>query len=82
MVYHVLQYNWNMQYVDDPEIKGDCEIIPRGAVTLANREQLNVRRVEFLQITGSQLAQLKVRKDKQWTLARRAVLLPLRQGSP
>lgn len=47
------QYNWNMQFVDDPAIKGDCEIIPRGAVQLANREQLNVRRVEFLQATAN-----------------------------
>ena len=47
------QYNWNMQYIDDPSIKGDCEIIARGAVTLANREQLNVRRVEFLQATAN-----------------------------
>lgn len=47
------QYNWNMQYVDDESVKGDCEIIPRGAVTLANREQLNVRRVEFLQATAN-----------------------------
>jgi hypothetical protein len=47
------QYNWNMQYVDDAKLKGDCEIIPRGAVTLANREQLNVRRVEFLQATAN-----------------------------
>jgi len=47
------QYNWNMQYIDDPSIKGDCEVVPRGAVTLANREQLNVRRVEFLQATAN-----------------------------
>jgi len=47
------QYNWNMQYVDRADIKGDCEIIPRGAVTLANRDQLNVRRVEFLQATAN-----------------------------
>ena len=47
------QYNWNMQYVDRPAIKGDCEIVPRGAVTLANRDQLNVRRVEFLQATAN-----------------------------
>lgn len=47
------QYNWNMRYVDDDSIKGDCEIVPRGAVTLANREQLNVRRVEFLQATAN-----------------------------
>lgn len=47
------QYIWNMQYIDDESIKGDCEVIPRGAVTLANREQLNVRRVEFLQATAN-----------------------------
>jgi len=47
------QFNWNMQYVDREDIKGDCEIIPRGAVTLANRDQLNVRRVEFLQATAN-----------------------------
>jgi hypothetical protein len=47
------QYIWNMQYIDDESIKGDCEIVPRGAVTLANREQLNVRRVEFLQATAN-----------------------------
>jgi hypothetical protein len=47
------QFNWNMQYVDRADIKGDCEIIPRGAVTLANRDQLNVRRVEFLQATAN-----------------------------
>lgn len=49
----VSQYNWNMQYIDDESIKGDCECIPRGAITLANREQLNVRRVEFLQATAN-----------------------------
>ncbi len=47
------QYNWNMRYIEDESIKGDCEVIPRGAVTLANREQLNVRRVEFLQATAN-----------------------------
>lgn len=47
------QYNWNMQYVDDETLKGDCEVIARGAVTLANRDQLNVRRVEFLQATAN-----------------------------
>jgi len=47
------QYNWNMQFYDDETVKGDCEIVPRGAVTLANREQLNVRRVEFLQATAN-----------------------------
>jgi hypothetical protein len=49
----VAQYNWNMRYVDDPSIKGDAVISARGAVNLANREQLNVRRVEFLQATAN-----------------------------
>ena len=47
------QYNWNMRYDDDDSIKGDVKITPMGAVTLANREQLNVRRVEFLQATAN-----------------------------
>jgi hypothetical protein len=47
------QFNWNMRYVDDPSIKGDCMCLARGAITLANREQLNVRRVEFLQATAN-----------------------------
>ena len=47
------QFNWNMRYVDDPAIKGDAEIRARGSMVLANREQLNVRRVEFLQATAN-----------------------------
>lgn len=47
------QFNWNMRYVDDPSIKGDAVCVARGAITLANREQLNVRRVEFLQATAN-----------------------------
>lgn len=47
------QFSYNMRYVDDASIKGDAIIIPRGAVVLANREQLNVRRIEFLQATAN-----------------------------
>lgn len=48
------QYNWNMRYVEDDSIKGDAIIVARGAVNLANKEQLNVRRVEFLQATANE----------------------------
>lgn len=48
------QYSWNMRYVDDPSIKGDAQVVPRGAVVLANREQLNVRRIEFLNATANE----------------------------
>lgn len=47
------QYNWNMKYLDDDSIKGDVLIRARGAVNLANKEQLNVRRTEFLQATAN-----------------------------
>lgn len=49
------QYNWNMRYVEDESIKGDAIIVARGAVNLANKEQLNVRRVEFLQATANEI---------------------------
>lgn len=49
------QYSYNMRYIDDPNIKGDAKCVPKGAVTLANKEALNVRRVEFLQATANPL---------------------------
>jgi hypothetical protein len=47
------QYHFNMRYDDDDSIKGDCEVVPRGAVNLAVKEQLNVRRIEFLNATAN-----------------------------
>lgn len=47
------QYDFNMKYDDDPSIKGDCEVIAKGAVSLAVKEQLNVRRIEFLNATAN-----------------------------
>lgn len=47
------QYIFNMRYDPDPSIKGDCEVVPLGVSTLATKEQLNVRRVEFLTATAN-----------------------------
>lgn len=47
------QYIFNMRYDPDNSIKGDCEIIGLGVSTLAAKEQLNVRRVEFLTATAN-----------------------------
>lgn len=47
------QYDWNMRYVDDDSLKGDSQVVPKGAIQLATKEQLNVRRVEFLQATAN-----------------------------
>jgi len=48
------QYVYNMRYDDDENIKGDLQIMPRGAINLANRETMNVRRIEFLNATANQ----------------------------
>jgi len=49
------QYIYNMRYDEDNSIKGDVQIIPRGAVNLATKETLNARRIEFLQATANPL---------------------------
>ena len=47
------QYIYNMRYDEDESIKGDLQILPRGAINLANRESMNVRRIEFLNATAN-----------------------------
>lgn len=47
------QYVYNMRYDPDEAIKGDVNIVPRGAINLAVKEQMNVRRVEFLNATAN-----------------------------
>lgn len=48
---------WNMLYNPDvtDEMKGDAQVIPRGALALLNREQTQVRRQEFLDRTANQI---------------------------
>ena len=56
---HVMQpllerlYFYNMRYSDDPELKGDVNVIARGANSLIVKENAQLRRNEFLQIVGS-----------------------------
>ena len=64
------QFNWNMKYLDDQSIKGDAVIVARGAVNLANREQLNVRRVEFLQATANPIDSEIVGKEGRASILR------------
>ena len=49
------QFVYNMRYDDDETIKGDAQIVPRGAVNLAVKETTNVRRVEFLNATANEI---------------------------
>lgn len=46
-------YFYNMQYGDDPELKGDLMIVARGASSLVARDAAQVRTNEFLQIALS-----------------------------
>ena len=46
-------YFYNMRYSDNVELKGDVNIVARGALSLANRESAMVRRTEFLARTAN-----------------------------
>ena len=49
------QYNWNMENVDDPSIKGDLNIQARGAISLLIKEEMQARRQQFLALTNNQV---------------------------
>jgi hypothetical protein len=44
---------WCMLYVDDQEIKGDCQIIPRGSSQLLIKEQVQQQHLQALQLIMS-----------------------------
>lgn len=46
-------YTWNMLYLDDASLKGDVQVIPRGALAILVREQVQLRRQEWLAITNN-----------------------------
>lgn len=46
-------YFYNMRYSDDPELKGDVNIVARGAMGVALKEAAQVRRNEFLATVAS-----------------------------
>jgi hypothetical protein len=47
------QFVYNMRYDEDESIKGDAQVVARGAVNLAVKETVNVRRIEFLNATAN-----------------------------
>ncbi|MFW6437395.1 MAG: portal protein [Armatimonadota bacterium] len=62
-------WEWAMRYHPDQSIKGDVRIVARGAMALVAREQLQMRRMEFLQTTNNPLDAEIIGRD-----GRRAVL--------
>lgn len=45
--------DYNLLYDPDPTIKGDCQVVARGALSLINKETAQMRRNEFLQATNN-----------------------------
>jgi hypothetical protein len=64
------QYVYNMRYDEDESIKGDLDIMPRGAINLANKEQMNVRRIEFLTATANPIDMEILGKEGRATILR------------
>ena len=46
-------YFYNMRYGDDPDLKGDVNIVARGATSLLVKEQAQMRQTQFLQVALS-----------------------------
>lgn len=46
-------YYYNMRFGTDPELKGDVNIVARGALSLVTKEAAQVRTTEFLQATAN-----------------------------
>jgi hypothetical protein len=46
-------YYHNMRYADDPDLKGDVQVVARGASALIAKEAAQVRRQEFLAATAN-----------------------------
>lgn len=47
------QFIYNMRYDEDESIKGDVQVIAKGAINLAIKETVNIRRIEFLNATAN-----------------------------
>ncbi|MGP9656505.1 portal protein [Halomonas sp. AOP31-B1-25] len=46
---------YNMQYSEDPSIKGDCNVVARGSSAMLIREQTHMLRQQFLQMTANEI---------------------------
>ena len=64
------QFVYNMRYDPDESIKGDAQIIPRGAINLAVKDTVNTRRVEFLQATANEFDMEIIGKDGRAAILR------------
>ena len=45
--------DWNMRYAEDPDLKGDVNVVVRGANSAVAKDAIHLRRNEFLQATAN-----------------------------
>ena len=64
------QFVYNMRYLEDESIKGDAHVLPRGAINLAVKDTVNVRRVEFLNATANEFDMEIIGKDGRAAILR------------
>jgi hypothetical protein len=79
------QFIYNMRYDEDQSIKGDLQVIPRGAINLAVKETVNVRRIEFLNATANEIDMEIIGKDGRAALLRevaKSLQMPVDQIVP
>jgi len=69
------QFVYNMRYDGDESIKGDVSIVAKGAINLAVKETVNVRRIEFLNATANPIDIEIIGKD-----GRAAILREIAKG--
>ena len=65
-------YEFVMRYVPDADIKGDLQIIARGAMSLVTKDTAQVRRNEFLQATANPIDMQIIGLDGRAALLREA----------
>ncbi len=64
------QFVYNMRYDEDESIKGDVEVVARGAVNLAIKETVNMRRIEFLNATANPIDMEIIGKEGRASILR------------
>ena len=64
------QFIYNMRYDEDESIKGDVQVLAKGAINLAVKETVNLRRIEFLNATANPVDLEILGKDGRATILR------------
>jgi hypothetical protein len=64
------QFVYNMRYDEDESIKGDVEVLARGAINLAVKETVNIRRIEFLNATANEIDMSIIGKEGRASILR------------